>query len=140
MTPGRPRARSAFVSTALLSALAAAAAALPAIAVAKPNDPPPTRLLVTAREFSFTLSKWKLRAGQSIIQLYNFGEDPHDLAIQRAGSPRVRSLGEVEPGETGTLEMKLRRKSSYTLWCSIEGHRDLGMLSSLRTRAKRPGR
>jgi hypothetical protein len=123
--------------------LATAGSALllaPSSAIARPNDPPPTRLLVTAREFSFALSKWKLAAGPSIIQLYNYGEDPHDLQIQRSGSRRIRSAGEVEPGETGTLEFKLRRKSTYTLWCSIEGHRDLGMLTSLKTRAKRPGR
>lgn len=139
MIPGRPKGRRLLASAAVIGALVASGV-LAAVASAKPNDPPPSRLLVTAREYSFALSKWKLDAGQSIIQLYNYGEDPHDLQIQRSGSPRVRSLGEVEPGETGTLEMKLRRKSSYTLWCSIEGHRDLGMLSSLRTRAKRPGR
>jgi hypothetical protein len=113
---------------------------LPAAAIAKPNDPVPSRLLVTAREYSFTLSRPKLDAGLSIIQLHNFGEDTHDLELRRVGARRVSDLGEVLPGETGSLELKLRRKSRYRLWCSIPGHAELGMKASLRTSAKRPPR
>ena len=122
------------------AALIALMAFAPAGAGAKPADPSPSRLLVTAREFSFTLSKPKLDAGRSIIQLYNYGEDPHDLRIQRVGGPTVTDLGEVLPGQTGTLDTKLRRKSTYRLWCSIPGHADLGMTATLKTSAKRPPR
>ncbi len=52
----------------------------------------------------------------------------------------VTDLGEVLPGATGSLELKLRRKSRYELWCSISGHAELGMTASLRTSAKRPPR
>ena len=113
---------------------------LPAAAVAKPNDPVPSRLLVTAREYSFTLSRPKLNAGPSIIQLHNFGEDAHDLELKRVGGRTVSDLGEVLPGTTGSLELRLRRKSRYKLWCSIPGHAELGMKASLRTSAKRPPR
>lgn len=114
----------------------AALAAPPALAA--PVQEPPSRLLVTAREYSLTLSRPKLPAGGSVIQLYNFGEDPHDLDLQRTGSGRVYEVGEVGPGETGTLELKLRRGSTYRLWCSIDPHASLGMVTTLRTRAKRP--
>ena len=113
---------------------------LPAGAAAKPNDPVPSRLLVTAREYAFTLSRPKLDAGRSIIQLHNFGEDPHDLELHRVGGRTVSDLGEVLPGATGSLELKLRRKSRYELWCSIPGHAELGMTASLRTSHKRPPR
>ncbi len=139
MSSGRAL-RLAGASTAVATALAPAGVfAGPAKPVSRVN-PPPSRLLVTAREFSFTLSKPKLDAGQSIIQLYNYGEDPHDLELQRVGGPTVKDLGEVLPGETGQLATKLRRKSTYTLWCSIPGHADLGMVATLKTSAKRPPR
>lgn len=129
----------AFGGAALLLALALA----PGTAAAKPVDPPaavPSRLLVTAREFAFTLSRPKLAAGASIIQLYNYGEDPHDLNLQRVGGPTVSELGEVGPGETGELDLHLHRGSTYRLWCSIPGHEELGMVATLRTSAKRPPR
>ncbi len=97
---------------------------------------PPARLLVTAREFDFTLSRPKLDAGPAIIQLYDFGEDPHDMQLQRIGSPRVFSMGEIQPGETGTLDLKLRKRARYRLWCSIDGHAARGMTAALRTSRK----
>jgi plastocyanin len=109
-------------------------------AAAPAGDPGPARLLVTGREYSLTLSRAKLRGGDAIIQLHNFGEDPHDLHLQRAGTDRVFAIGEVEPGETGTLELRLRRRSTYRLWCSIDPHAALGMETTLRTKAKRPPR
>lgn len=117
-----------------------AALALPASAPAAPIPDQPSRVLVTAREYSLTLSRPKLPAGRSIVQLYNFGEDPHDLDLQRDGTDRVYDVGEVAPGETGTLELKLRRGSTYRLWCSIDPHASLGMVTTLRTKAKRPPR
>jgi hypothetical protein len=94
---------------------------------------PPSRLLVTAREYSLGLSRPKLDAGSAIVQLYDYGEDPHNLQLQRVGGLRVFSLGEVGPGETGRLDLKLKRGSTYHLWCSIEGHEARGMSATLRT-------
>ncbi|MCL4287163.1 MAG: hypothetical protein KJ006_05900 [Thermoleophilia bacterium] len=123
-------------------ALAAVLLALsaPVAAAAPARERAPARLLVTGREYSLTLSRAKLRAGDAIVQLHNFGEDPHDLHLQRAGSGRAFELGEVLPGETGTLEMRMRRRSTYRLWCSIDPHAALGMEATLRTKAKRPPR
>ncbi|GIK77047.1 MAG: hypothetical protein EDQ89_09175 [Acidobacteria bacterium] len=123
-------------------ALAAVLLALsaPVAAAAPARERAPARLLVTGREYSLTLSRAKLRAGDAIVQLHNFGEDPHDLHLQRAGSDRAFEIGEVLPGETGTLEMRMRRRSTYRLWCSIDPHAALGMEATLRTKAKRPPR
>jgi len=101
------------------------------------DPPPPSRLLVTAREFSFTLSRPKLDRGPAIVELYNFGEDPHDLRIQRAGSMRVYRYGETLPGASTRLALNLRRASMYRLWCSLEGHAELGMSTRLRVSRKR---
>ena len=97
-------------------------------------------LLVTGREYSLTLSRPKLPAGKAIVQLYNYGEDTHDLNLQRNGSDRIYEIGDVEPGQTGAVELRLRRRSSYRLWCAIDPHASLGMVATLQTKAKRPRR
>ena len=94
---------------------------------------PPSRLLVTAREYSLSLSRSKVAAGPAIVELYDYGEDPHNLHLQRIGGSRVFSLGQVAPGERGRLELRLRRGSSYRLWCSLNGHEERGMEATLRT-------
>lgn len=113
--------------------------ALAGAASSKPSGivkDPPARLLVTAREFSLALSRPKLEAGDAIIELYDFGEDPHDLALQRVSGPTVYTMPEVLPGETGRIEVRLRKASRYRLWCSLQGHAELGMFASLRTSKK----
>ena len=123
------------LAPALLGILAVAAGTASAEGSPTPADPP-GRLLVTAQEFSFTLSRPKVEAGPAIIQLYDYGEDPHDMQLQRIGSPRIYSMGEIQPGETGTLDLKLRKGARYRMWCSIEGHAARGMVASLRTSRK----
>jgi hypothetical protein len=93
----------------------------------------PSRLLVTGREYSLALSRPKVDAGDAIVQLYDYGEDPHNLVLQRVGSNRIYSVGLVQPGETGELRLKLRKASRYRLWCSLADHASRGMVASLRT-------
>ncbi len=45
----------------------------------------PARVQVVAREYSFSLSRLHLHAGTALIELANFGQDPHDLRVQRIG-------------------------------------------------------
>jgi hypothetical protein len=93
----------------------------------------PARLLVEAREFNLTLSRGKLKHGRAIVQLANQGEDPHDLAIKRIGGQRRGAIAETRPGELGEWEGRLRR-GRYRLYCTLEGHRALGMRAVLRVR------
>jgi uncharacterized cupredoxin-like copper-binding protein len=113
---------------ALLALVISAIAAAPAAA-----RPAPARLLVEAREFNLTLSRAKLKPGHAIVQLANQGEDPHDLAIKRIGGKRRGAIAKTSPGELGEWEGRLRR-GRYRLYCTLEGHRALGMRAVLRVR------
>jgi hypothetical protein len=95
--------------------------------------PAPSRLLVESREFNLVLSRGSVRAGTAIVQLANRGEDPHDLRLRRIGSRAGGSVAETLPGEVGEWEGRLRR-GRYRLWCTLEGHRGLGMRATLRVR------
>jgi uncharacterized cupredoxin-like copper-binding protein len=93
----------------------------------------PARLLVEAREFNLTLSRAKIKRGPAIVQMVNRGEDPHDLAFQRIGGGKRRAIAKTLPGDLGEWEGRLR-KGRYRLFCTLEGHRALGMRATLRVR------
>lgn len=106
-----------------------AALALSAFAMAG-SSPAPARVQVVAREYSYTLSRLHVRAGEAILEVDNFGEDPHDLRVQRVGSKRVARLGKVAPGQYADLTLHLP-PGRYSLWCSIADHRRKGMRATL---------
>lgn len=92
---------------------------------------PPARVQVVAKEFTFALSRGTIRSGRVIIQLANFGEDVHDLALQRiAPGTRVFQTPEVGPGRQIDLNLRLG-PARYQLWCAVADHRERGMKATL---------
>jgi plastocyanin len=108
--------------------LALLALAAPAEAAA------PSRLLVEATEFRFTLSRTSVKAGPAIIQLAIRGEDPHDLRVVARGKARASAVvPETLPGGVAEWRGKLTR-GKWTLYCSLEGHKAAGMRATLTVR------
>ncbi len=103
---------------------------LVAAALVHASSPPPARVQLVAREFSFTLSRLHVHAGTAVIELDNFGQDPHDLRVQRIGARHIAGLGVVSPGQRGDLTVRLA-PGRYSFWCSIANHRKLGMQTTL---------
>jgi len=98
----------------------------------------PARMLVTADEWMLLSSRRKVAAGRLEIQLYNRGEDAHDLAarrVRRDGTPAGRTfrVRETRPGDLGEATWRLRA-GKYSLWCTLPGHRAAGMRATLRAR------
>ncbi|HET7568860.1 MAG TPA: plastocyanin/azurin family copper-binding protein [Gaiellaceae bacterium] len=91
---------------------------------------PPARVQVVASEFRLTLSRGAVRAGTAIVELVNMGEDTHDLKVRRAGGGPTTSWRIVRPGEHVDRRLTLR-PGRYVLWCSLPGHRALGMQAVL---------
>jgi hypothetical protein len=117
----------------------AACLVLVATAPGKPATPDPERVLVRGVEYDLTLSKAKLRPGRVIVQFLNDGEDPHDLRLRRVDVPGAPEfvVGELAPGDLESLDTRLHRRSTYTLWCSLADHRGRGMEATLRTKKRR---
>ena len=112
---------------------AAGAAAAVLLAAPAPAAVAPARVQVSAKEFFFALSRHTVAAGPAVVELADFGEDPHDLRLQRIGGGRVWKTPVVYPGAYHDLEVTLV-PGRYRLWCSIANHRRLGMQAVLTVR------
>ena len=110
----------------LLGVLVAIAAAAFGIASAAS----PARLFVSSKEFSLVLSRQTVKPGTARIQLYNAGEDGHDLRLKRVGGTRTLSIRETAPGDVTELRTLLRA-CRWKLWCSLPGHANAGMRATL---------
>ena len=95
--------------------------------------PPPARVQVVAREFSFVLSRQSVKAGWATIELRNAGEDAHDLRMQRVGGKRVYGWPVTQAGRVVDETYKLL-PGRYVLYCSVANHRALGMQATLTVR------
>jgi hypothetical protein len=120
-----------LIATLLLAALAVSGQAMAGA------QPAPDRVLVRGTEFNLVLSKQRVHPGRVIVQFVNAGEDPHDLRLRLEGGETESGLGEIEPGDYANLDARLRRSSTYVLWCSLPGHRESGMEAALRTKKRR---
>jgi hypothetical protein len=95
--------------------------------------PPPkkARLGVVAREWSLVLSRTSLPAGAAIVELQNFGEDAHNLRIERVDrSGAAANVPLAEAGERKSGELTLT-PGAYKLYCTLAGHEAQGMRASL---------
>ena len=95
----------------------------------------PSRVLVEATEFRFTLSRTVVKPGAAIVQLAIRGEDPNDLKLRKLGAARAStaSVPETLPGGVAEWRGKLT-KGRWELYCSIRGHKAAGMRTVLNVR------
>lgn len=117
--------------------LCALAAQLSAGAVALAAHPPAAaHLLVYAQEWSLWPSRTSVPAGTVIVELWNRGQDSHDLRIRRLnahghmigpilGAVRITPSGQVHQA---TWHLKAGRCEIY---CSLPGHLMMGMHTRL---------
>jgi hypothetical protein len=110
-------------STAAISALAAGAAGGVSSRV-------PGRVQVVEKEFSITLSRLRVHSGPVIVEVDNFGMDNHDLVIQGKDPTKTWRFPPLAPETRATKSLNLAR-GKYTLYCSLPGHRALGMVATL---------
>ncbi|HTE59214.1 MAG TPA: hypothetical protein VK631_02630 [Solirubrobacteraceae bacterium] len=98
----------------------------------------PARMLVTADEWMLLTSRRSVEPGRVQIQLYNRGEDAHDIAARRVDRlgkrvGRTFRIRATQPGELAEATWRLG-SGKYRLWCTLRGHESAGMRASLRVR------
>ncbi|MGW4729648.1 multicopper oxidase domain-containing protein [Streptomyces shenzhenensis] len=86
-----------------------------------------TRVTVTIRDMRFSPSSVAVPAGNRlVITLHNTGTDTHDLVLETGAR-----TGRLSPGEQGTLDAGVVGRSLEG-WCSVVGHRQMGMVFAAR--------
>jgi uncharacterized cupredoxin-like copper-binding protein len=131
----------AFAVLALVSACGGGGTAAPATPVA----PADGELTVRAHEWGFDPEAIALRQGEQVrIAFENDGKVLHNFAVEdlAAGVVESKSTGPLsagegdvfvgaEAGQGGVLVFVPQTPGSYTFYCTVQGHRDLGMVGVL---------
>ncbi|HEY8030568.1 MAG TPA: cupredoxin domain-containing protein [Gaiellaceae bacterium] len=79
----------------------------------------------TEVEYKITLSTHKVHHGVVTFVVKNAGHIAHNLTVQGG-----KHTANIAPGKTVKLTVTLK-KGAYTLYCSVPGHRQLGMVTKL---------
>jgi hypothetical protein len=94
-------------------------------------------MLVYAQEWSLWPSRGSLPAGRVTVQLWNRGQDAHDLRVRRVRRGgmvgRAQGVRVTLSGALGQGTWKLA-PGTYELYCSLPGHRHRGMHVRIRVR------
>jgi uncharacterized cupredoxin-like copper-binding protein len=83
-----------------------------------------THVKVTEVEYKIQLTKTTFSPGTYTFDIDNAGKVVHNLNVQGGGA--TEATQDINPGKTAALTVELKR-GSYDLFCSIPGHRQLGM-------------
>ena len=97
---------------------------------------PATAVGVGEREWRLSIYRSRVPVGLVRFNVRNFGEDGHDLAVRTASGRVLGALGEISPGDTARLSVRLRKPGRYRLFCTLEGHEAKGMRALLRVKRR----
>jgi plastocyanin len=83
-------------------------------------------LTATEADFSISLDKDTLPAGDYTITVVNNGRASHDLVVEEGGNDVAGTDGNIAPGESATFSVSLD-PGQYVFYCSVGNHRAMGM-------------
>jgi uncharacterized cupredoxin-like copper-binding protein len=79
---------------------------------------------VSEVEFKIKLPQTSIPAGSYTFQVHNDGKVQHDFVIKGAGVNEKTPT--IDPGKSSSLKVDLK-PGTYDVFCSIPGHKQLGM-------------
>jgi uncharacterized cupredoxin-like copper-binding protein len=85
---------------------------------------------VSETEFKVALPAQKVAPGKVTFTVRNAGKIQHDLVVSGPGVTGAAKTPLLNPGQTAKLTVTLTA-GSYTLYCSVPGHRAAGMAAKL---------
>ena len=111
--------------------------AVPATAIALGPGTAPTSVGVAQREFHITPYRRSVPPGGVKLNIRNFGQDVHNLVVRGPGG--FTAVGpDVDPGQSASWTVKLRKPGTYQLLCTRADHLALGMKSNLTVAKPKP--
>jgi uncharacterized cupredoxin-like copper-binding protein len=85
---------------------------------------------VSETEFKITVPAGKLAPGTVTFAVTNAGKIQHDLVVSGPGVKGTAKTRLINAGQSGKLTVTLAA-GTYTLYCSVAGHRAAGMVTKL---------
>jgi plastocyanin len=113
--------RSALILAAFVLAVAGVGTARAATSTGKAV----TEVRVTAKDFSFALSRKSVPHGRVEFVIKNAGKTAHNFEIAGHTSKTI------QPGKSTTMSVQLKA-GSYPYKCAVDSHSKLGMKGTLR--------
>jgi plastocyanin len=107
---------------------------VPATPEAPPAGEPESQighLGVKAIEYSYTLSRPEVSAGEVIVELNNQGEDPHNLVLEHEGTADPELEIPATPSTSQANSTFELSPGTYRLYCSLYTHEAKGMEATL---------
>jgi FtsP/CotA-like multicopper oxidase with cupredoxin domain/plastocyanin len=90
----------------------------------------PVTLAVSLTEFAIAPGVIHAPAGQALsFAVTNDGSAPHTFAVDTGNG--VVETPEIQPGETGSLDVPALEAGDYRTLCTVPGHEGLGMVGTL---------
>ena len=90
----------------------------------------PAPVEVMLSEFKIDPSTIQVPTGQPIaFSVMNMGTAAHTFAVDV--NAKVYDTGEIQPGSTSTLKVPALAAGTYQAYCSVAGHRTLGMTATV---------
>lgn len=91
--------------------------------------------ITATSEFSFDASEWATEQGEVTFVLENQGNTSHSLVIEGLESEMKLQVSRDGDVDSGAIPLS---NGSYTIYCDIKGHRELGMEGTLTVQAPGP--
>lgn len=86
-------------------------------------------IVVEASEYKFNPAEVHVKKGETVkITLKNAGRMNHDWMVENMGGA---SLDIVGAGQTGSITLTPSQKGTFTTYCSVGNHRQMGMVGKL---------
>ena len=99
-------------------------------APAASSAPAAAPIPVGETEFKIALPAAKVPAGKVTFAVQNAGKIQHDLVVSGPGVTGAAKTPLINAGQSAKLTVTLAA-GSYTLYCSVPGHRAAGMVAKL---------
>jgi len=88
------------------------------------------KVAVSESEFKIAAPAGKVAPGKVTFDVKNAGKIGHDLVVSGPGVTGAAKTALLNPGQSATLTVTLAA-GTYTLYCSVPGHRAAGMSAKL---------
>ncbi len=90
-----------------------------------------TSVSATLQSFKIKLTKKSAKRGTVTFKARNKG-GTHNICIRGKGVRKCSKI--VSAGKKTTLKVKLKKKGTYTVYCSIGNHEQMGMKTKFKVR------